>query len=112
MGTLLYGLPPAEIEIEDRLLAHLKPVIVAKLRRAEPFLLSWSIATEDGSGRRSIWMHPSIPLQFAFVGSRRPLLNKAWLDQMMQAASSNEGLIIMDEPSDTRIAEQESHAMV
>ncbi len=101
MGTLLYGSPPSEIPMEDRLLAHLKVVIVNKLRRSEPFLLSWEISPADGSGRRSVWMHESIPLQFRFVGSRVPVLNSAWIEQMMLASMSSEGLRIMPEPPES-----------
>lgn len=98
MGTLLYGSPPSEIEMDDRLLAHLKVVIISKLRRNEPFLLSWERTAEQGSGRTSVWMHPSIPLQFSFAGGRRPALNMTWVEQMSQAAMGNDGLRIMPEP--------------
>jgi hypothetical protein len=97
-GTLLYGSPPHEIRMEDRLLAHLKIVIVGKLRRNEPFLLSWDRGVSEGSGGTSVWMHPSIPLQFLFQESRPPRLNQAWLEQMAQSAMSNEGLQLMPEP--------------
>ena len=101
MGTLLYGSPPSEIPMDDRLLAHLKVVIVNKLRRSEPFLLSWEISPDEGSGRRSVWMHESIPLQFRFVGGRAPSLNNTWIEQMMLASMSNEGLRIMPEPPES-----------
>ena len=101
MGTLLYGSPPSEIPLEDRLLAHLKMVIVSKLRRNEAFLLSWEIDASEGSGRMSLWMHPSIPLQFKFVGSRRPELNVDWINEMARSSMSNEGLTITGEPVPT-----------
>jgi hypothetical protein len=50
MGVLIYG-SGAEYEIEDRVLAHLKVVIAAKLRRQENFFLSWSNDADAGSGR-------------------------------------------------------------
>jgi hypothetical protein len=84
--------------MDDRLLAHLKVVIVAKLRRGEPFLLSWTLGAAEGSGRKSLWMHPSIPLQFEFDGSRRPTLNRAWLDELMASSMTNQGMLITDEP--------------
>jgi hypothetical protein len=98
MGTLLYGSPPSDVEMDDRLLAHLKVVIVQKMRRNEPFLISWEVAPVDGSGRMSLWMHPSIPLQFKFVGSRAPTLNSDWLDALARASMSVDGLRIMPEP--------------
>lgn len=99
-GTLLYGSPPYEIRMEERLLAHLKIVIVGKLRRNEPFLLSWDRSVGEGSGGTSVWMHPSIPLQFLFAENRPPKLNPAWLEQMAQAAMSNDGLRLMPEPAE------------
>lgn len=97
-GTILYGSPPHEIRMENRMLAHLKIVIVGKLRRNEPFLLTWDRSAGEGSGRTSVWMHPSIPLQFLFVESRPPNLNPEWLELMAQAAQSNDGLRLMPEP--------------
>ena len=44
----------------------------------------------DGSGRRSFWIHPSVPLQFHFFGSRQPRINRAWVEELMQAASGPE----------------------
>lgn len=101
MGTLLYGSPASEIPMEDRLLAHLRVVIVSKLHRSEPFLLSWDIGASEGSGRRSVWMHESIPLQLHFVGGREPALNGVWIEQMMLASISNEGLHLMPEPPES-----------
>jgi hypothetical protein len=39
MGTLNYA--KTTVEFDDRVLAHLKVVIVSKLRRGEPLQLSW-----------------------------------------------------------------------
>ena len=98
MGTMLYGTPPSEIHLEDRVLAHLKAVIVSKLRRAESFLVSWEIPEGEGEGRMSLWMHPSIPLQFVFAEPHRPQLNQAWMEEMARTATSAEGLRIIPEP--------------
>ncbi|MDF1480246.1 hypothetical protein PYV02_14255 [Leifsonia sp. H3M29-4] len=98
--ALLYGSPPHEISMDGRLLAHLKIVIVAKLRRNEPFLLSWDQPASEGSGRASIWLHPSIPLQFVFTANRPPQLNQNWLELLSQSAMSSEGLRLMPEPQE------------
>jgi len=102
MGKLLYGAPATELEIDDRLLAHLKLVIVAKLRRNEGFMLLWEHSPAEGSGRESLWMHPSIPLQFHFLGSKRPALNTEWLDVLMASANTADGLRITPEPAPQR----------
>jgi hypothetical protein len=101
MGTMLYGLPPAEVPMDDRVLAHLKVVIVSKLRRNESFLLSWELSEEQGPGRKSVWMHPSIPLQFEFDENKPPTLNTAWLEELARASMSVDGLRIGPEPLST-----------
>ncbi len=100
MGTLVYGSAEARVAVEDRALAHLKVVIVTKFRRSEAFLFSWNVPAELGSGRGSLWLHPSIPLRFEFGGARPSTLNRAWLEEMTLAASTSAGLAIGDEPLD------------
>ncbi|MCU1440998.1 MAG: ATP-dependent ligase [Rhodoglobus sp.] len=98
MGRLIYGNPSWSIEFDDRVLAHLRAVIIAKMRRDERFSLSWDHGMSRGSGHSSIWMHPSIPMQFEFDGSREPALNREWIDQLMNSANSAGGLHIIPEP--------------
>ena len=97
MGLLIYGPTSAEIEMDDRLLAHLRIVILTKMRNQESFSLSWTLDPAQGSGRETLWVHPSIPLRFRFFGSRPPAINRAWIDQMVQTANRGE-LRIMPEP--------------
>ncbi len=101
MGHLLYGSPPEKVEIDDRALAHVKVVILAKLRRNETFAFSFEHDISIGGGRSTIWLHPAIPLQFTFVGSRQPMLNRSWLDALMITANSVDGLRLMAEPENT-----------
>ena len=96
MGYLIYG-AGAEYEIEDRVLAHLKIAVMAKLRLQESFMLNWSLAPADGSGRVSVWLSPAIPLQFRFSGSRPPELNRVWLQALAYSAHSSRGMILMAE---------------
>lgn len=96
MGYLIYA-NTAEYEIEDRTLSHVKVAVVAKLRRQESFLLSWGPTSSDGSGRISLWLSPSIPLQFRFSGSRAPELNPAWLQALAHSANGTRGMIVMTE---------------
>jgi hypothetical protein len=94
---LIYGPTASEIEMDDRLLAHLRIVIVSKMRNHESFSLSWTLEANQGSGRETLWVHPAIPLRFRFYGSRSPAINRAWIDQMLAAASRGD-LRIMPEP--------------
>ena len=96
MGRFIYDTVANSVDIDDRTLAHLRIVVMNKLRRAEPFMFDVEIG--DGSGRRSFWVHPSVPLQFHFFGSRNPRINRAWIDDLMQVASGPNGLSITPEP--------------
>jgi len=96
MGRFIYDTSATSVDIDDRTLAHLRIVIMNKLRRSESFMFDVEIG--DGSGRRSFWMHASVPLQFHFFGSRQPRINRLWIEDLMQAASSPNGLSIVPEP--------------
>ena len=96
MGQLTYD--GFETEFDDRLLAHLHVVIVQKLRRGESFCLSWRDTLGVGGGRSSLWLHPSIPLQFKFYGSKQPVLNREWLAVLTLSSNSSQGLVVTPEP--------------
>jgi hypothetical protein len=101
MGKLLYGLPPVEIDATDRELAHLRVVIITKLRRGEMFAFAVDGRVESaGPGRRILWIHPSIPLQFQFDGTTEEKLNREWLEDLMSAANSGGNLRLTSEPAD------------
>jgi len=95
MGTLTYA--GAEYRIDDRVLAHLKIAITVKLRVGEAFLLNWQVPAEEGSGRISLWIAPSIPISYRFNGSKVPDLNRQWLDALARSSHGIRGMIVMDE---------------
>lgn len=97
MGRFIYDTIANSVEIEDRTLAHLRVVIMNKLRRSESFMFTVDLDSE-GISRRSFWMSPSIPLQFAFHGGREPRLNRMWIETLMISASSPNGLFVVPEP--------------
>jgi hypothetical protein len=95
MGSITYdGLV---IEIDDRTLSHLQIVIVNKLRRGDGFLMSWKDSPTVGDGRSGIWLDRTIPLRFKFDGSRVPVINQAWLEELTASADSSRGLIVTKE---------------
>ncbi|MFB8388195.1 ATP-dependent DNA ligase [Microbacterium sp. NPDC055910] len=96
MGRFIYDTAGNSIELEDRTLAHLRIVIMNKLRRSEPFM--FDVDLNDGTGRRSFWIHPSIPLQIQFYGTRQPRINRFWVEDLMKSASGPNGLTITPEP--------------
>ena len=96
MGKFIYGTAANSFEIDDRTLAHLRIVIMNKLRRSESFM--FDVAMSDGSGHRSFWINPGVAIQFQFFGSRAPRINRAWVEELMAAASGPKGLGITPEP--------------
>ena len=99
MGSLIYGMAGLEVSFDDRVLAHLEIVIGTKLRRRESFMLSWRDAVEVGDGRSSMWLDTAIPLYFRYSGSRVPLIDKEWLEELMAQASSTRGLVLGEDPA-------------
>lgn len=98
MGTLYYGDGRRPIVLEDRTLAHVKTIIVSKLRRGEAFAMNWDKSVSDGSGRHTIWLNPAIVIEFEFDGSIPPTLNRVWLELLADSAASNQGLRVIPEP--------------
>jgi hypothetical protein len=103
MGRFIYDTLGNAVEVEDRTLAHLRIVFMNKLRRAEPFM--FDVDAGPGGDRRSFWIHPSVPLQFHFHGSRTPRINRLWVEELMQNASGPNGLFISPEPREEAIPE-------
>ncbi|MGV8896231.1 MAG: hypothetical protein ACOH10_13880 [Rhodoglobus sp.] len=100
VGTLYYADGSrVAVTISDRELAHLKYVMVTKLRRGEPFTFSWDIPETDGGGRSSVWVSREIPLQFVFNDTAPQDMNRAWLDELSQLASTVSGLTLTPEPA-------------
>lgn len=98
MGKLIYGPGGHDYEIEDRALAHLQLVMLAKLRRGEAFPFTWVPERDIGHGRVTMWIFPAQQLQFQYSGGKMPEINRAWIDDLMTAANSGPGLRITQEP--------------
>lgn len=107
MGKLIYNSSNRELDIDDRTLAHLRIAIINKLRRSESFAMTWEHGVANGSGRTTIWLNESIPLQFVFSGNRPPKLNRLWVEQMLLSANSTAGLQNVPEPEESEEFEME-----
>jgi len=107
MGKFIYNSSARELEIDDRTLAHLRVAILSKLRRSESFAMTWEHGVANGSGRTTLWLHESIPLQFVFSGNRPPKLNRLWIEQMLLSANSTAGLQFVSEPAEDAPFESE-----
>jgi hypothetical protein len=99
MGKFTYdGI--VKVDFEDRLLAHLQLVIGAKMRRGESFHFTWKDDTSIGDGRTTVWIHPRVSIVYKFYGSRKPAINRAWVDALLYTANTPVGLYIVPEPAD------------
>lgn len=90
MGRLIYQ-ERHVLDIEDRLLSHLRIVIMNKLRRNESFMLQ---APHPEHGMLSLWLHPATPMVLQFYGGRHPRIDTELIEQMMLEASSPNGLTL------------------
>jgi hypothetical protein len=93
LGHLLYGSPPESFELDDRTLAHVEIVTLAKLRRREPFAFQLERA---GGGRSTLWIGTDATLQFRFDEVDHEI-NRAWLETLIDSANSPAGLRIAEE---------------
>lgn len=96
MGDLYYGSARTRVHCNDVLLHHLSAVVTAKLRRNEPFLLSWRDSDAIGDGTSAIWVHPTVDLHYKYESAAPAELDRELLDRMSRAASSPRGLFVDD----------------
>lgn len=100
MGILNYAdADNVSVTMSDRELAHIKYVMINKLRRGEAFTFSWDKPEAEGGGRASIWVSKEIPLTFEFDSTEPQEMNREWLEQLSMAASTVAGLALTPEPS-------------
>lgn len=96
MGTLHYG--STAFELEDDALRHFSAVMVAKLRRGEPFL---ALVRSDDDGLERIWVHTAADIRIATMPTREPL-DQQRLQQMV--AQANKGGVDLCEPVRVSVA--------
>ncbi|WP_395242536.1 hypothetical protein ACGGZK_10105 [Agromyces sp. MMS24-K17] len=77
------------VSVEDELLDHVFTVMIAKLRRHEPVVLTWS--DEYGQEQR-VFVTPVTFVRAEFDTGARIARDKVWLDRLMMAANSQGGL--------------------
>ena len=111
MGKFIFD-SNLKADFEDRLLAHLQAVIMAKVRRGESFVFTWKDDISTGGGRTSVYIHPHVSLVFKFHGGRTPQLNPAWLQALTYNANTVRGLYVVPEPDSYTPPEQRSSEMV
>lgn len=90
MGTIHYGTDDAGISIDDETMAHVAAVVVAKLRRREPFLLT----TVSAGGREAVWVHEASTLRWVYETQESIALDKARLEAMVRETNRPSGLAV------------------
>ncbi|WP_445626110.1 DUF7882 family protein [Leifsonia shinshuensis] len=78
--------------MDDVLLQALEVVSFTKMRRREPFLLSWRDSTDETSGRRTVVVGPTVELQFTYLSARVLEVRRDLIETLTQAANSNFGI--------------------
>jgi hypothetical protein len=94
MGSLHYGSPPATFDIDDRALAHVELVVLAKLRRNESFALGLDVPE---GGRTTIWINSSSTLRFEYEAASHEI-NREWLEELIDSANTTAGMRVLPEP--------------
>lgn len=100
MGKLTYGAIQREITMDDRILAHIEAVTLARLRRRNAFALRWTETVDVGDGRRTIWIHENADLYFEYDSAADVELDRDLLDRLAVAADSNGGINLRFDASD------------
>jgi hypothetical protein len=95
MGCLYYG-AQGMYKFDDRTLSHLRTVIASKLLRHESFVFTWN----EGESQRTIWLHPSLALDFTFDGNDDLAVNRAWIEALSSLANGPAGLHLVSEPTE------------
>ena len=96
VGELVYG-SGTSYELDDRTLAHIKVAVGAKLRRQESFYLSWVEPEGSETGRVSLWVAPSIPLQIHFLGNTAATINATWIRALELSSVGDRGMVVIPE---------------
>src|SRR5215216_3269820 len=101
MGTFYYGGGhgdlPCGFDVEDALLAHLKLVIVAKLRRGESFIVTVPALEHGCEVREALWMNPSVPIRFVIDQADAVPLDHDRLEALMIQANTVRGIVLATE---------------
>jgi hypothetical protein len=94
MGRLKYDSTADPVYIDDETLAHVKVVIATKLRRQESFMMTWCPVDAGSDGRLTVWIHPSVPLLFAFDDPDVPPIDPHRLEEMIRSVNATGELVL------------------
>lgn len=102
MGSLFYGSSRVELVIDDETLALVQRVIIAKLRRSEPFAITWHDPGMGGSD--SVWVSATVELHFHYDNAPPTEVDSRRLEAITQDAAGPFGLRLSGSVSRVREA--------
>ncbi|MEI3849811.1 MULTISPECIES: DUF7882 family protein [unclassified Microbacterium] len=96
MGVLHYGSYVHPFELDDRLVAHLRFVVLEYLRRGDGLALTVMQASPYPPRQTTIWIHPGIAIRFELDDTEPPALDRDLTKALAAAASTLDGIMIKD----------------
>ena len=97
MGRFVYD-SDLTVTLDDDVLAHLQAVVGAKFRLQQPFYLSWRHPAHTGENRTTVWLAPSIPVQFTYRSAQPTALDRERINALLAQANSASGLLLVIDP--------------
>jgi hypothetical protein len=97
VGRFIYN-STVSITLGDDLLAHLQAVVGAKFRLQQSFYFSWGYPANSGESRTTVWLTPSIPVQFIYRNARVPVLDRDRINSLFAQANTPNGMMLIVEP--------------
>jgi hypothetical protein len=95
---MYYGSSRTPLDLDDTTLRHLEAIVVAKLRRSEPFMLTVEDAT---AGRISVWVHATSDLHCSDEAVAPFEPDREVLERYMRESATPTGLVLSS-PTDAR----------
>lgn len=100
MGTLIYD-SVIRLDVEDRILDHLRVVVFTKLRGKESFPLTVLRKQESGADESVyMWISSESALGFQLVRETTEELSHEWLETLLKMSYTSNGLVIRAQPAD------------
>ena len=97
MGRFVYN-STVNVILDDETLGHLQAVIGAKFRLKQSFYFSWGYPANTGESRTTIWLTPSIPVQFHYRNAQAPALDRDRINDLFAQTNTPGGLVLIIAP--------------
>ena len=84
------------VTVADGELAHLFIVVRRRFAEHGSFPLTWTLPTTEGSGRRTIFLAPQVPVSFHFRHDRQQQVDGDGVRRMLAASYQAGGVQLAD----------------